>query len=61
MPIWGTPKFGSPKSSKLEKEKLTFFKQTDKLPSATLFSKLNIESQHIKAVNRRFRLTLFLA
>ena len=44
MSIWGTPKFGRPKSSKVEKEKLTFFKQINKLPSVTLFSKLNIES-----------------
>ena len=46
MPIWGHLN-----SSKVEKEKLTFCKRL-KVPSVTLFSKLDIESEHMKAVNK---------
>ena len=59
MSIWGTPKFGRQNSSKVEKEKLTFWNRL-KLPSVTLLSKLNIESENIKAVNKAKNLSIFL-
>ena len=46
-----TPNLGRPNLGKVEKEKLMFCMKR-KLPSVTLFSSWNIESEHINAVNR---------
>lgn len=43
--------FGCPNSRKVEKETKVLHK-IKKLPSATLCTKLNIESEYIKTVNR---------
>ena len=57
MSILGISNLGGPNSRKVEKEKLTL---SIKITSVTLFSKLNIESEHFNAVNRtkNYRSTL---
>ena len=42
----------APKFKKVRKRKTNFLRKNKKLPSVTLFSKLNIESEHIHRVNR---------
>ena len=42
----------APKFKKVRKRKTNFLRKNKKLPSVTLFSKLNIESEHIHTVNR---------
>ena len=49
--------FGRRNTRNVEKEKIMFRIKIKKLPSVTLFSKLNIESEHIYALNRTNKLS----
>ena len=47
----------APKFNKVRKKKTNFLHKNEKLPCATLFSKLNIESEHINIANRTKKLS----